>query len=166
MLNTNRLETLNLTAAQQDLIRKYFFFKPLPFVKSVVFIATPHRGSYLAGGFARSLARKLVTLPRQLLDQSKELVGLREKLGLPGELKGLPTSLDSMREDNPFLLALADIPTAPGVKAHSIIAVKGNGDYHQGQGRPGEILQCPRGLRGIGIHRPQLSFLSGQTGHH
>jgi len=133
IINTNRLENLNLSPAEQALLRKYLFYKPLPFVKEVVFISTPHRGSYLAGGFARSLARKLVTLPRQLLDQSKEVVGLKKKLGLPGELKGLPTSLDSMRPDNPFLLTLAEIPTAPGVKAHSIIAVQGNGDYHQGK---------------------------------
>jgi hypothetical protein len=34
---------------------------------------------------------------------------------------------------NPLMLTLADIPLAPGVKGHSIIAVKGNGDYHQGK---------------------------------
>ncbi|HTY86113.1 MAG TPA: hypothetical protein VMB80_01500 [Candidatus Acidoferrum sp.] len=133
VLNTNRLESLKLSPAQQALIEKYLFYKPLPFVKEVVFISTPHRGSYLATGFARSLARKFVSLPRQLLDQSKELVGLKEKLGVPGELKGLPTSLDSMRPDNPFLLALAEIPPAPGIKAHSIIAVQGEGDYRQGK---------------------------------
>jgi pimeloyl-ACP methyl ester carboxylesterase len=133
IINTNKLESLYLSPAEQDLLRRYLFYKPLPFVKEVVFISTPHRGSYLASGFARSLARKLVTLPRQLLDQSKEVVGLKEKLGLPQEVKGLPTSLDSMREDNPFLLTLAEIPTAPGVTAHSIIAVQGEGDYHQGK---------------------------------
>jgi hypothetical protein len=38
-----------------------------------------------------------------------------------------------MSPDNKGLLALADIPTAPGVTSHSIIAVQGNGDYHQGK---------------------------------
>ncbi len=133
VINTNQLETLHFSQTQQDLIRKYFFFKPLPFVTEVVFISTPHRGSYLAGSFARKLARKFVSLPRQLLDQGREFVGLKEKLGLPGDLKGLPTSLDSMSPDNPVLLALADIPTAPGVQAHSIVSVEGNGDYHEGK---------------------------------
>jgi pimeloyl-ACP methyl ester carboxylesterase len=133
VVNTNRLETVDLTEAQQALIRKFLYYHPLPFVKRVVFISTPHRGSYLASNFVRGLARRLVTLPKQILDQSREVIGLREKLGMPGELKGMPTSLDSMRSDNPYLLALADIPTAPGVKAHSIIAVQGEGDYHQGK---------------------------------
>jgi len=35
------------------------------------------------------------------------------------------TSLDSMSPANPALLTLADIHTAPGVKAHSIIAING-----------------------------------------
>jgi hypothetical protein len=43
-----------------------------------------------------------------------------------------PTSIDSMSPKNKFLLAMADIPVAPGVTAHSIIAVKGDGDYHKG----------------------------------
>jgi hypothetical protein len=38
-----------------------------------------------------------------------------------------------MSPNNKFLLGLAEIPTAPGVTAHSIIAVNGSGDYHQGK---------------------------------
>jgi len=133
VVSTNQFEDFHASEAQKALLQKYLFYQPLPFVTRVVFISTPHRGSYLASNFARKLARKLVTLPGQLLDQSKQLVGLKEKLKLPPELKGTPTSLDSMSPKNPFLLALADIPVAPGVKANSIIAVEGNGDYHQGK---------------------------------
>ena len=45
----------------------------------------------------------------------------------------LPTSLDSMSPKNPVLLALADIPVAPTIKAHSIIPVKGDGDLQKGR---------------------------------
>ena len=45
----------------------------------------------------------------------------------------LPTSLDSMSPKNPVLLALANIPVAPAIKAHSIIPVKGDGDLQQGR---------------------------------
>jgi len=31
-----------------------------------------------------------------------------------------------MATDNPFMLTLAEIPTAPGIKAHSIIAIQGD----------------------------------------
>ena len=132
-INTNDLESLKLAPAEEELIRKYLFYQRLPFVTEVVFISTPHRGSYLAGNFVRNLARKFVTLPKQLLDQGRELVGLNDKLGLPESLKGVRTSLDSMSPKNPGLLALAEIPVAPGVTAHSIISVQGNGDYHEGK---------------------------------
>ena len=132
-MNTNRLEELNLTPEQRALIRKYAFYEALPFVKEVVFISTPHRGSYKLGNFLQYLAQKLVELPAKLVNQSKELAGLSQKLNFPSQLRSIPTSLDSMSPKNPFLLALADIPLAPGVKGHSIIAVQGNGDYHQGK---------------------------------
>src|SRR5262249_36559103 len=107
-------------------------FKPLPFVTRVVFISTPHRGSYLASNFARGLARKFVSLPKNFMHQAGELTGLTQQL--PGlNLKGVPTSLDGMSPNNPINLKLAEIPVAPGVKAHSIIAVQGDGDYHTGK---------------------------------
>jgi pimeloyl-ACP methyl ester carboxylesterase len=133
VLKTNRLEDLKLTTKQQAAVRRYTCFEALPFVTRVVFISTPHRGSYLASNFVRRLARKFVTLPSRMVKSSQELAGLREKLDIPKELKGAPTSLDSMSTRNPIQLALADIPLAPGVKGHSIIAVKGDGDFHKGK---------------------------------
>jgi pimeloyl-ACP methyl ester carboxylesterase len=132
-LKTNRLEDLDIPAAQKETIRRYTIYEALPFVKRVVFISTPHRGSYAAGNFARNLARRFVTLPAKLIKRTSELAGLTEKLNLPKELRRTPTSLDGMSPRNPFLLALADIPLAPGVKGHSIIAVQGNGDYKVGK---------------------------------
>ncbi len=132
-INTNRLEALDLLPEQQALIRKYMFYDALPFVKTVIFISTPHRGSYRLGGFLQNLAQRLVDLPDTILNQGKEFVGLSETLNFPKELRATPTSLDSMSPKNPFLLALADIPLAPGIKGFSIIAVQGQGDYHQGK---------------------------------
>jgi pimeloyl-ACP methyl ester carboxylesterase len=133
VLKTNRLENLDIPADQQAAIRRFICYQALPFVKRVVFVSTPHRGSYLAGNFARSLARRFVSLPSRLVKRSSDLAGLKEKLDLPKELRGTPTSLDSMSPNNPAVLALADIPLAPGVKGHSIISVKGNGDFHNGK---------------------------------
>jgi pimeloyl-ACP methyl ester carboxylesterase len=132
-LKTNRLEDLDLPVERQAALRRYACFEALPFVKRVIFVSTPHRGSYAAGSFVRGLARKLVTFPAKLLKQTSELAGLTEKLDLPKELRGTPTSLDSMSPKNPALLALADIPLAPGVKGHSIIAVEGDGDFRDGK---------------------------------
>jgi hypothetical protein len=55
------------------------------------------------------------------------LLKLKDTIRLPKALReGVPTSLNGMSTDNPFMLTLAEIPTAPGIKAHSIIAIKGD----------------------------------------
>ena len=51
----------------------------------------------------------------------------KDTLNLPPALRnGVPSSLNGMATDNPFMLTLADIPVAPGVKANSIIAIQGD----------------------------------------
>ncbi|HEX5219205.1 MAG TPA: alpha/beta hydrolase [Verrucomicrobiae bacterium] len=133
VVTTNRIDELGLSPDQQKLLQQLTVYEALPFVKCTVFIATPHRGSFLAGSFVRNLARRFITLPNKLVDAGQQLVQIRDKLKLPREFRGqIPTSIDSMSPKNKFLLTLADIPTAPGVSAHSIIAVKGSGDYHDG----------------------------------
>jgi len=133
VITTNRLEDLGLSPDQQKLLEQLTVYEALPFVKCTIFIATPHRGSFMAGSFVRNLARRFITLPGKLVDAGQQLVQIKDKLKLPREYRGeIPTSIDSMSPKNKFLLTLADIPTAPGVTAHSIIAVKGSGDYHDG----------------------------------
>ena len=133
VITTNRLEDLGLSPDQQKLLEQLTVYEALPFVKCTIFVATPHRGSFMAGSFVRNLARRFITLPGKLVDAGQQLVQIKDKLKLPREYRGeIPTSIDSMSPKNKFLLTLADIPTAPGVTAHSIIAVKGSGDYHDG----------------------------------
>lgn len=61
-VSPDKFETLNSESKEE--VRRVFDFKPLPFVKRVVFIATPHRGSSLAEGFLASIARALFVLPK------------------------------------------------------------------------------------------------------
>jgi pimeloyl-ACP methyl ester carboxylesterase len=134
VFSTNRLEELNVTDAQRADLRRAFFLEPLPFVRRVVFIATPHRGSYLSSGFARRLARRLVSLPVVLVSRAKDIRLLTKGAEAGKFFRGrMPTSLDGMSPKNPGLLAMAEIPVVPSVKAHSIVAVKGDGDYHKGR---------------------------------
>jgi hypothetical protein len=103
-------------------------------VRRVVFIATPHRGSYLSSSFARRLAQRLVSLPRALVSRSKDLLLLTQGSAAETFFHGrMPTSLDGMSPKNPGLQAIAEMPVVPPVKAHSIIPVLGKGDYRQGR---------------------------------
>jgi pimeloyl-ACP methyl ester carboxylesterase len=127
VFSTNRLEDLKITDEERARLRSHLYYEPLPFVRRVVFIATPHRGSYLSGGFARRLAQRVVSLPGAMMARSTELLSMVKGSEVGAFFRGkLPTSLDGMSPKNPGLLVMAELPVPPGVAAHSIIAIKGD----------------------------------------
>nr|MCU0792880.1 alpha/beta hydrolase [Opitutaceae bacterium] len=126
-------EELDMTEEQRATIQRLAFSKPLPFVETVVFIATPHRGSFRSGNLARHIVRKLVSLPQATLQVTSDLLTGVQGIESPEMFNGLmPSSVDGMSPKNPVMLALAEIPVAPGIDAHSIIAVKGDGPPESG----------------------------------
>lgn len=131
-LSDQSLDDVPLDADVKADLRGYFFVEPLPFVRRVVFISTPHRGSFLSSNLVRKLVRRLVTLPANLVEETSQLFGMAGGTKLPRELRGTPTSVDGMSPENPILQALAEIPLEPGVTAHSIIPVLGEGDFREG----------------------------------
>jgi hypothetical protein len=68
--------------------------------------------------------RRLIKLPADIVQIPFDMYDyVRDDL--KNQVSGkIPTSLDTMSTDNPLLKTLADISLAPGVKGHSIIAVK------------------------------------------
>jgi pimeloyl-ACP methyl ester carboxylesterase len=119
-------DQLDVDDMMRGQIKKALFFEHLPFVKRVVFISTPHRGSFLTKEWVRSLASKLLSLPKELIMRGSErFQKLFSQLKLPAGAMGdaLPTSIDGMSPSNPILHALAELPFAAGIKANSIIAV-------------------------------------------
>ncbi len=129
-ISDRSIEELKLEPEIKDRLRELLFIEPLPFVTRVVYISTPHRGSFRAKSWVRNLVRRFVTLPTDILTGDPRIYGnLFEQSKLPREFRGkIPTSVDSMSPENPMLKVLAEMPVAPGVKAHSIIAVEGDGD--------------------------------------
>ena len=109
---------------------------PLPFVSRVVFVATPQRGSDVAGflvGRLRWLVAWALTLPPSLIRVTGEVLVGSEDPRLRQQLRqGLPRSVDNMSPGNPGIKTLATLPIAPGVTAHSIIAVKAGESLAEG----------------------------------
>ena len=65
--------------------------------------------------------------PSELMSASTSLLKLKDTINLPPAVRnGIPSSLNGMATNNPVMLALADIPVAPGIKCNSIIAIKGD----------------------------------------
>lgn len=123
------LDELNLPAEDRERIEKETMFKPLPYVSRVIFIATPHRGSFLSKNWVRTLVLKMISLPRGVLHSTTNLMRTVAHMGVSEaraqELVSM-TSLDVMSPDSPVLQTLAAIPVAPGIKAHSIVAIDGD----------------------------------------
>jgi pimeloyl-ACP methyl ester carboxylesterase len=132
------IETLDVSPETRELLQRVAFVTPLPFVKRVVFLATPHRGSSLTvgrlGEWVVNLARGFMRTPAALAHLASDLAGSRDALVLESAdaTPRAQTSLDQMSPNNPYLRALADIPLAPGVAANSIIAVRGSGPVDEG----------------------------------
>ncbi|MFZ2630475.1 MAG: hypothetical protein WA081_22805 [Desulfosalsimonadaceae bacterium] len=122
------LSELKFSPKELGLVNRYAVVHPLPEVRRVIFISTPHRGSILASSFARRVALRFIALPREFIQTGKDLINITERFSLTGKLKWsmARTSIDSMSPDNPGLLAIAELPFPPGVKGHSIIAIKGD----------------------------------------
>jgi len=120
------IDELNVSDATRQLIQDTMFVTPLPFVSRVVFISTPHRGSYLAGNFLAQWVAGFVSLPQDLLQSSAELLSGNPDALMFSSVSDAQGSIRDMTPGNSFVKALSAIPVAPGVHAHSIIPVSGD----------------------------------------
>jgi len=102
-----------------------------PFVRRVIFVATPHRGSELARTTLGRLGDKLAEVPRELA-----ALYARIDAANPGALapafqraltRGTLTSIDTLSPSHPLLPVLGALPFASWVSAHSIIGDRGEG---------------------------------------
>ncbi len=103
-LSDTPLDQMEIEPEGKELIRKWIFIEPLPFVKRVVFISTPHRGSFLAADWIRNTIRRIVSLPVTTVKGAASILSLEGKLRFPSQLEGrMPTSLDGMSPNNKSL---------------------------------------------------------------
>jgi pimeloyl-ACP methyl ester carboxylesterase len=127
-VSTLPFDDVRMSEKSRTLLRDGLFVQPLPFVTRVVFVSTPHRGSYLASSdYLRRLLAKMISMPREVTRATADLVGATDPSLRMATLQRMPTSIDNMSPGQPFINALASVPVAPGVHAHSIIPVEGYG---------------------------------------
>jgi hypothetical protein len=130
------LDSLDVRPQTRAFLRRTRFLTPLPFVKRVVFLATPHRGSELTVGRVANWLTGFIRAPLVAAETFTDVVTSNKDALIVTGANSQPrvwTSLDHMNPRNAFLQALAGIPVAPGVVANSIIAVKGSGPVEDGE---------------------------------
>ncbi len=117
------LDQINASQADRGQLREVFFFRPLPFVKRVVFIGTPHRGASLA---SRGIGRVTSALAHQSTEadeRHRRLVADNPGVFVNWMQRRIPSSVDLLKPDNPLLSTMEKLPVAPDVKLGSIIGV-------------------------------------------
>jgi len=128
---TRPLDELDVSDTTRELLRRARFVTPLPSVQRVIFLATPHRGSFLTLTRVSQWIAGLIKLPFTVMGATADLIR-RNRDALVNPSVRPVTSLDQMNPLSGYIQALAAIPIAPGVHAHSIIAVKGDGPVEDG----------------------------------
>ncbi|MEM6459190.1 MAG: hypothetical protein AAF710_07340 [Planctomycetota bacterium] len=111
-----------------DFLAGVYIFEPRDYVRRVVFVATPHRGSDFANNLIGTFGRSLVRLPRVCHDKTVAVARANRDRLQPGYgpwlLNGPPSSIDILRPESPASAAVDFIPIADGVDYHSIIGTR------------------------------------------
>ncbi|MEE7559656.1 alpha/beta fold hydrolase, partial [Xanthomonas sp. Kuri4-2] len=101
-------------------------FKPMPQVDRAIFIAAPHRGTPLAEGRLGRFVGRLVRLPGAVLSRFGDVLedlsrAQRDDDGRPRGKLLPPTSIDNLRDTDPFIRATAGLPISPRVRYNTIV---------------------------------------------
>ena len=110
-------DKVSISTKEQNKIRSelspYLDFKPLPQVRNIIFIATPHRGTSFANNRPARWIANLISLPPAMLSQ---LTNTTSQTPFH-----IPNSIDNLSDKDPFMQLTADLPINPKVSYHSII---------------------------------------------
>jgi hypothetical protein len=118
-------DQIRLPPQMRTVVEGLAFFRPLPFVKRVVFIATPHRGSILASLGIGRLASLAVQEPRDIAAIRRQAVAMNPGALRPEYADKVPTTIDLLRPSSPTLETLERLRPSCWVAVHSIV-----GDVH------------------------------------
>ena len=103
-----------------DELQRYMFFDAQPFVGRVVFLAVPHRGSSLSRAFVGRVSSNLISSDDHVSDLLGRLVRENPE-AFPRRFRRVPTSIETLDPDSPYLKALLTMKPGNGVIFHSII---------------------------------------------
>jgi hypothetical protein len=122
-LATVPFEQVRMPQQVRQTIRPALFFQPAPFVKRVVFIATPHQGSSLASLGVARLASLTVQRPPELTAIHHMLVAANPGAFRPEFEQNLPTTVQLLRPNSPLLKVAFELQPPCWVSLHSVVGV-------------------------------------------
>jgi hypothetical protein len=123
-----------LSDTNRDFIKPIMFFDRPRFVKRIVFLASPHRGSKVADSLIGQIGAGMITQPKEVVDLVREIRSLdRADVNFnPKAFKRkVPNSIAQLSPESDMLKTMNSIPMSSDVPYHSIIASK---NKHLGPG--------------------------------
>lgn len=160
LLSKRPLESYDFSDDQKTLIRRVFWFKPVPHVSRAIFLAAPHRGSNLAKGIFGAIGNWLTKVPLTTVKSIQALGTVFRKDSDPRLFKEYPTGIASLSPDNPFNEVGARLSFAKRIKYHTIV---GNAEAgNQANGTDGIVAYTSSLLKGA---RSELIVKSGHSVH-
>ena len=127
-------EELPVDEETLDLLKSMAFFEVQPYIKRIVFICTPHRGSDLADKWYSKFGASLIKLPENLTGSihaifSDESIQLNEQAFR--KTKKIYSSIELLSPTSPFMEVQLRVPLREDIPYHSIIGIR---DAEQGPG--------------------------------
>ena len=102
-------------------LRQFLFFEPMPSVRRVVYLATPHRGSDLSRGMIGRVSSSLIEDSDHIQKLLSTLIADNPDAFDRKRFRRLPNSIETLSTNNPVLTALMEMKSGPDVTFHSII---------------------------------------------
>ena len=116
-----RFEEINGPPETLATLKRFMFFKPLPFVRRVVFLATPHRGSEFSRGVVGRVGSSLISEPDTITELLSTLLKENPDAFNQRKFRRMPTSIETLETNSEILQNLLAMQPAPGVFFHSVI---------------------------------------------
>lgn len=160
LLSKRPLESYDFSDDQKALIRRVFWFKPVPHISRAIFLAAPHRGSDLAKGIFGAIGNWLTKVPLTTVKSIQALGTVFRKESDPRLFQDYPTGIASLSPDNPFNVVGAELSFAKRIQYHTIV---GNAEAgNQANGSDGIVAYTSSLLKGA---RSELIVKSGHSVH-
>ncbi len=121
-------EQMDVTPEHKHILTESSIFTHRPEIGRVIFISTPHRGSDLATNWLGQIFTRLVKLPGALLSVGIDDARYIRNAAGAKHINRFPDSVDTLAPNNDFVLAINDVPIAPGIPYHTIAGDRGKGD--------------------------------------
>ncbi len=117
------LSEINVSDSQRRRLRDMFYFEPVPFVRRVVFMGTPHGGAQLASQTLGRWGSKHVQLPSAERIEHHLMIKQNPCVFKPELQERIPTSIDLMEPSSCLLKTIRVLTVGPNVQLHNIVGV-------------------------------------------